>query len=279
MAQKYIKLDGRTVKKIGDNLYVPESEKSNMLSGNPVVPVFFARTCWTHILHDSPVIGAWEYGESFPDVLGPFFTEEAATKAVEEKQKEKDYVSWDFSSEIVARMYSVGSVPEFSTFLLKTIALTAEQTGFFTLEIGGHYCFKKEEFLAVYSQIPDFARAVEAKIALLAGEAGEAKPITGEYRQDGNFRLFAAGNSLVETRFSEGLNRWSYGGRSFSMRIFSKEGTADMERIMLDSGVKLPVLSIMRRERKYIIESPGPKIAVSGHKCLEDFIRANDFIY
>ncbi|MBU2638605.1 MAG: hypothetical protein KJ955_06540 [Nanoarchaeota archaeon] len=60
------------------------------------------------------------------------------------------------------------------------------------------------------------------------------------------------------------------------MKIFSKEDTGIIERIMPGAGIPFHLIS--RRERKYFTAS-APKVSILNHKCLEDFIRAHDFIF
>ncbi|HII15890.1 MAG TPA: hypothetical protein HA362_06275 [Nanoarchaeota archaeon] len=268
MAEKYLEIDGRAVKRIGEKLYVPVSEKGTVLTGNEVTPVFFAKACWTHILHDSPAIGAWEYGESYPWVDGPFFTESDAIKAIETKKNERDSVSYEFASEVVSRAYPAGSVPAFEAVLLRSFTLRAERTGFGLYEIGGGHTFREKDFLAVYDKLPALAKSVNGGLAQIAAQ----------HKQKGDGLIAIIADALVETIVREGRNRWGYGGRSYSVNVFSKEGT-EADGILRNAAIaaQMPLLSSSCRTEKFITASPAPKPSLTSGS-IRHFIRDHDFI-
>jgi len=100
------------IRKIGEDFFIQEENSSSAISTEKFIPVYFPITYATKIHHDSPVIGAYELGETENSIHGPFLSEQDSNEAIQNASKSISHVSYEFSSKIVIKLLSPDKVPE-----------------------------------------------------------------------------------------------------------------------------------------------------------------------
>jgi hypothetical protein len=98
-----LKIDKTKLKKFDNEIYVSEEDVHGLTDKKQkMFPIYFAITRVTRIHHDTPAIGAYEYGETDKSVSGPFLTQEEAALKIKMVKDAVPYSQNEFSSEIKA---------------------------------------------------------------------------------------------------------------------------------------------------------------------------------
>jgi len=106
----YLKIPKEFLTQAFGEWFIPADKISHITAGPELKPVFFANMSWRKIFHDSPAIGAMEYGDTIHYLDGPFANEEEANAAAE-KKKSKDLFNHEFWHSIIKRFYPAENFP------------------------------------------------------------------------------------------------------------------------------------------------------------------------
>lgn len=266
--KKYVEIDTSKIKKIDGKLYVPSSEKEEVIKQDEMIPLFFARICKQKIHHDSPVIGACEYGETYPSIDGPFSTESEAKKVIKKRKEETDHISYEFSSQIISRCYLADKVPQsFDTVMssYSTISVREDSSGL--LVINGEYLSRwsrYKEWKEAFEKISEYHRKIKEKVK----EQGITQ------KTDENYLLAKVKNTLIEIIYQE----YHWPERELVVHTFSQNDTAVRE-LILQAYHELGNIYFWPswKETKYLVASPAPE-PVGSYNSIDDFIKAHDFL-
>ena len=110
MQEAVFEVDKEKLLEINGKVYANESDLENLIGKKPQHPVYFVELVEIKILHDSPAIGAWEYGPKQSKLQGPFYSLREANKVIAETEAKIDHVSYDFRSKIIGRV--LDEIPE-----------------------------------------------------------------------------------------------------------------------------------------------------------------------
>ncbi len=249
-------------------LYVPSSEKENVVKKGEIILLFFAQTYKTKIHHDSPVIGAYEYGETTPLLDGPFLTESEAKRTIEKRKEETNQTSYDFSSEIISRCYPADKVPQsFDTVISSLYIINIRETGSGLLMIN-------EEYLNQWSRGKEWKDAFE-KISAYHQKIREKMKKSGVVLKDtDNFLVARIKNTLIEVSYQE----FHWPEKLFGVRTFS-QNDADVRELILQVYHEQGNIYFwpLWKETKYLVASPAPEPSGT-YNSIDEFIKAHDFL-
>jgi len=261
--ERHMEIDKGTLKELDGRLYVPKHQMNNITTGNEVIPLYFAKTCRTEILHDSPVIGAYEYGERHPKIDGPFSSEQEANAAINRRNEETEHLSYEFSSKVIAKCFAPNELPtHFETYTSQRHRVCAGYDG--VMEVGTRWIYDVGLFRDIFESIPAYVKRVTQMLI----------DASSDHHQDEGRLAAMIGETMLESWFSK-----CDGGRSFDLRTISRTDN-DIERILYSALQEegIPAYAFVASPPiKHLIVSPGPAPSLR-YRSISDFIEAHDFI-
>lgn len=106
-SEEFYPVDESVLKEIGNKLYVLRSSREHLIERKCFIGIHFVIGDRVEILHDSPAIGAWEYGKiDFMGIKGPFFRLGDAEAELERMRAEGDNVRYEFRGKIESRFFN-----------------------------------------------------------------------------------------------------------------------------------------------------------------------------
>jgi len=259
--QVLIELDGSTIREINGKSYVPAGQEGKLVTERRFVPLFFARTVRKQILHDSPSIGAWEYGNSSSRIHGPFRRECDAEAAVAKESGEIDHVGCEFSSEMLYRMFPAGQAPpDFIRYSCSWLVMG---------DIPTPHCvmFGTKALAKLMEEIEDFTGTV---IGDLESHASDKR------KTDSGGLLAVVDNILVEIKYKEhrpGSNK------HLSVSTLYRGKDTVLDRILSAFfGRALPTYAYQKGPSvDYLVEAPGPALSVA-EGSIDAFVKKHGFM-
>ncbi len=263
--EKYVELDMNSIKEIDGKLYAPVSHKNKLTGGKEVIPIFFAKTIQTKILHDSPTIGVWSYGKRSFTVDGPFLSDNEALSVIQRRAEQVDQIGYEFDSEVISRCYPSDQFPiSLKTYFERSMGTETYSKFSHFPEVNGYHLDPKE-FAKLVRQLSDLYKKIIAKLAA----------ISNEHRMNDDEFIAVIGNTYLNSSFKE--LRWE---KHLIINTFSEESdnlSGVISKMFNEEGFAQFSDRLMHK-RKYIIASPGPKPSID-HNSIDDFVKAHDFIY
>jgi|GEM_PF-4204928 len=240
------------------------------------LPLYFVKTLFREIRHDSPCIGAWGYGRNYPDIFGPYVTKQEAADDIERlKEKMPKGIDGEFSSEMITKCFPKESFPpKFETYTEEVWGIEIEQRYMGSLNQRPGYLLPEAERWKLLEKIPIIAEKLDQ---LLLGIAHPSKTIN---RQGCGKGVLGLSNGLLfSTNYLESWSRNEAETKEFTMTILSKESDKLKSIILGALGEEQRYFSFdFWPERKYFIQAPAPQLTLNGN-TLEEVIENNGFIY
>ncbi|MBU1199135.1 MAG: hypothetical protein KKE98_06635 [Nanoarchaeota archaeon] len=279
---KYIPLNQKIIKEFDGKPYIPENQKNDLINQNvkPRIPVYFAKSIKTEILHDTPVRGAYEYGLQQITLNGPFSSETEAESNIISIKEKTDSISFEFSSKIIARLSNSQTwPPEYEKFFIEKKSLMIKRQSYgYEFGLGGFYGFRNNEEMGeeISDLIPEITKRISDKIV----ESTELHRIANN-----NNLLAVIGDSLIQLS-SSSLN-FHY-EREMALEVMSKDEN-EINNIFSDIMISEFFHENHYSENIYkalavypgkvcFIEAPGPKFSMD-YDSIDNFLERQNFIY
>jgi len=116
MSEKIFEVNKEKLLEVNGRFCVKESDLNKIIGKKEYYPIYFVKLVKTKILHDSPAIGAWEYGQRTSKVDGPYHSLDKAQAAIEEAKEKIDHISYEFGSKIISRLLDRRPEPDMKVY-------------------------------------------------------------------------------------------------------------------------------------------------------------------
>ncbi len=277
-----IRLDKKLIREIDEELYVSEGDKNKLFAREKLMPVYFVRTTWTEILHDSPCLGATEEGKSFTYINGPLTNKSEAEAVVKQEKEDTNEIGYKFSSNIKTILVSPNKYPpKFEKFIGESYPITATKgSGMYDYTVGDNRFASKKEHSGVYEALPGFYEPVTKD---LEKASEKCKWVPKEFSKRKNL-LSIIDNTFIEAGFSEATFNFH---RVFYIGLLYKEPKSESDKkknkarhvlfgILDKHKVPRSACSTVR-DSEHFIQPPVPELNLK-YNSIREFIEKNNFI-